>query len=81
MAKWIEVPENQSFDGIKQGQDLSDNPKDYVKYIRQKEKDEAKVDTDTSTIVLTPVKVKPNDVSEITKRKNNVQSRRTIGES
>ena len=69
MTDWIIVPRNQSFDGIKQGVNYSKNPKDYVRKIREKETEESKVDTDTGTIVITPIKVKLNDVSEITSKK------------
>jgi len=69
MTDWIIVPRNQSFDGVKQGIDLSKNPKDYVKKIREKEAEESKVETDMGTIMITPTKVKINDVSEITNKK------------
>ena len=69
MTDWITVPRNQSFDGIKQGVDKSKNPRDYVKKIRKKEEEESKVEVSTETIVVTPVKVKMNDISEITNKK------------
>ena len=69
MTDWIEVPENMNYDGIMQGIDMSKNPKDYVKYLRQKDEEESKVQNSTETIVITPTKVKPNDVSEIVKKK------------
>ena len=68
MTDWIESPSNTSYEGLPQGRKLSDNPKDYVKYIRDKQEEESKrVEPGTQPII--PVKVKMNDVSEITRKK------------
>lgn len=67
MGDWITVP-NTNWDSIKQGVDVSKNPKDYVRDIRSKEQEESKTPPIADAKPITPTKVKINDVSEITNK-------------
>jgi len=65
---WIIVP-RRSYDGIKQGVDITTNKKDYIEKIKQKEQEESK-QVSVFTEEVRQTKVEPNDVSEITKKKH-----------
>ena len=66
MGNWIIVPD-MNYDGIKQGTNVSTNPKDYVSTIRQEEREAAKSPGEIETIDPTQNRVKLNNVS-ITKK-------------